>query len=159
MKLKQLFGSVFSTPEVAQKVAPKVEVETVLIKYGIKKYTINNDLTVDVDGDVIFSPNADLKNIPVNFGTVSGSFECKYNHIVSLEGAPKEVGGHFFCSYNQLSSLSGSPRGVGGNFNCDNNRLTSLQGAPREVGGDFYCYNNQLTSLQGGPKWWEFLLR
>ena len=77
----------------------------------------------------------------VRFGEVRGNFYCGYNHLTTLEGAPREVGGTFDCSYNQLSSLEGAPEKVGGYFYCEDNQLTSLEGAPREVGGSFYCKN------------------
>ena len=57
---------------------------------------------------------------PIKFW--NGNFNCSYNQLTSLEGAPSEVGGYFWCSYNQL---------------------TTLEGAPKEVSGDFTCYNNK----------------
>ena len=42
-------------------------------------------------------------------------------NLMSLEGAPKEIGGYFDCSH------------------CD--KLISLEGAPKKVGGSFYCQN------------------
>jgi hypothetical protein len=46
--------------------------------------------------------------------------------------------GNFNCNYNRLTSLQGAPESVGGGFYCSNNHLTSLQGAPESVGGGFY---------------------
>ena len=61
-----------------------------------------------------------------------------------------KVTGDFNCSYNNLTSLKGAPQTVGGDFKCSDNQLTSLRGAPQKVGGDFYCYNNpNLHSLDG----------
>jgi hypothetical protein len=54
------------------------------------------------------------------------------------------VGGNFNCSYNELTSLEGAPKTVGENFGCSYNKLTSLDGAPKFVGGDFYCRNNSV---------------
>jgi len=83
--------------------------------------------------------------------SVGGYFYCSYNQLTSLEGAPSSVGGDFYCTHNNLTSLEGAPSSVGGYFSCSNNKLTSLEGAPTSVGGDFYCFNNQLTSLEGAP--------
>jgi hypothetical protein len=60
------------------------------------------------------------------------------------------VGGNFNCSYNELTSLEGAPKTVGENFGCSFNKLTSLVGAPKSVGEDFYCRNNnvQFTEAQ-----------
>ena len=93
-----------------------------------------------------------LKKLPIRFGTVGNNFNCSYNKLTSLKGAPKSVGGNFVCEDNKLTSLKDAPKVVGGNFECGLNKLTSLKGAPNEVGGDFSCYYNELTSLEGAPK-------
>ena len=90
-----------------------------------------------------------LKGAPQEVG---GNFDCSYNQLTSLEGAPQEVGGDFSCYYNHLTSLEGAPQTIGGGFSCSNNKLTSLKGAPQEIGWDFYCSDNQLTSLEGAPQ-------
>ena len=83
---------------------------------------------------------------------VGGNFDCSYNQLTSLEGAPKKVGGDFRCYYNHLISLEGAPQIIGGGFSCSNNKLTSLEAAPQTVGRDFSCFSNQLTSLEGAPQ-------
>ena len=90
-----------------------------------------------------------LKGAPTEVG---GNFDCSNNKLTSLEEAPTKVDGSFNCSENQLSSLEGAPKIVGKDFNCFENHLSSLKGAPRKVGGDFDCYGNQLTSLEGAPQ-------
>lgn len=147
MKLKQLFEN--TNPQFP---ASREEVEAILEKYNIENYTINNDLTVDVDGDVnIIMCRSPF--IPIKFGIVSGYFACYQNRLTTLLGAPREVGGDFDCSYNDLTSLRGAPREVGGSFDCSFNDLVSLQGSPRDVGavnGNFICNNNPtLKSLVG----------
>ena len=105
--------------------------------------TKNADGSIDVIGPVYLS-NPNLKKLPLKFNKVSGYFECSYNQLTSLEGAPKEVGGDFWCSHNQLTSLDGSPEKVGGNFGCHSNQLTSLEGAPKDIGESFWCSNNKV---------------
>ena len=83
-----------------------------------------------------------VTRIPIQFGYVSGYFNCYSNNLVSLEGCPSEVGGDFNCYSNLLVSLEGCPSEVGGDFNCINNQLTSLECGPEVVGGDFYCKDN-----------------
>ena len=96
-----------------------------------------------------------LKGAPQEVG---GSFNCSGNQLNSLEGAPQKVGGYFWCYVSQLTSLKGAPKTVDGSFYCYGNKLTSLEGAPTEVGGDFECSNNQFTSLKGAPQTigWDF---
>ena len=83
---------------------------------------------------------------------LKGRFNCCYNELTSLDGAPRSVEGDFVCTFNKLTSLEGSPDYVGGYFSCRANELTSLKDAPRSVEGDFYCRSNKLTSLEGAPK-------
>jgi hypothetical protein len=136
MKLKQLFEN--TNPQFP---TSKEEVEAILKKYRIKNYTINNNLIVDVDGDVNLSSYW-LSFIPIKFGVVSGNFVCSQNNLTTLLGAPREVGGDFVCPYCKLTSLRGAPREVSGGFSCSSNKLASLQYSPREVGGNFWCTNN-----------------
>ena len=90
-----------------------------------------------------------LKGAPL---TVGEKFICFSNNLTSLEGAPKTVGGDFDCYDNKLTSLKGAPQIVGGEFDCSENQLLSLEGAPQTVGGDFWCDKNRLTSLKGAPQ-------
>ena len=72
-------------------------------KYIIGKYSINEDGSVDVTGDVKVintSPQSKLHNIPIRFNKISGDFRINGNYITSLEGCPKWVGGEFNCSAN-----------------------------------------------------------
>jgi len=103
-------------------------------------YTINDDGSIDVDGDVDLSCKK-LTKIPFKFRNVSVYFTCSNNQLTSLEGAPNTVGGSFSCHNNQLTSLECAPNTVGGNFYCHNNQLTSLECAPNTVDGNFYCHN------------------
>ena len=135
-----------------KKASTKSLVEEILNILGIENYTIKDDLSVDVNGDVNIS-NKSLKQIPVQFGNVTGSFWCERNNLTSLKGAPQSVGGDFACDNNSLKSLEGAPQSVGGNFGCSGNSLTSLKGAPQTLkDGNFYCISNSLTSLKGAPQ-------
>ena len=120
-------------------------------KFEITNYTINDDHTIDVRGDVNFYYDR-LSKIPLRFNIVSGHFDCSKNKLTTLEGSPKMVGGYFNCSNNKLTTLEGSPESVDNDFYCSFNELTTLEGGPERVGGDFYCWNNKLTNLEGSPK-------
>ena len=99
-----------------------------------------------------FFVSKDKEGFTINFGKITGNFDCSGLDLKSLKGAPQEVGGWFDCSENQLASLEGAPREVGRSFYCYKNQLASLEGAPKTVGESFYCYNNQLISLKGAPQ-------
>ena len=126
------------------------DIHKICKKYGIKNYTINDDGSIDVDGDVILHKEG-LTKLPLNFNNISGYFNCSNNKLISLEGAPRLVGGYFDCSDNQLTTLEGGPQLVGGDFVCDYNKLTTLECCPKSVGG-FDCSYNKLTTLEGSPK-------
>lgn len=145
-----------------------------LEEYDIEDYTINDDLTIDINGDVnLYDRN--IKELPkyIQFGTVEGiftcannkltslrgcprivnkSFNCSFNNLTSLKEAPTKVDGSFYCNNNKLVSLEGAPKEIGANFDCSFNKLVSLKGTPREIKGNFQCNNNNLTSLKEAPK-------
>ena len=107
----------------------------------------------DLDSSILqYFVSEDNKGFIIDFGKVSGNFDCSYLNLTSLKGAPIKVGGSFYCTGNKLTSLEGAPREVGWDFYCYNNQLTSLKGAPQIVGGDFWCSRNKLISLEGAPQ-------
>lgn len=118
--------------------------------FKIKNYTINDDGSVDVDGNINLSAWG-LKEIPLNFNKVSGSFWIDGNRITSLKGSPKTVGVDFVCSSNELTSLEGGPKIVGGFYMCEDNYLTNLKGSAEEC-KSFRCTKNNLTSLESDLK-------
>jgi hypothetical protein len=120
-------------------------------QYDIFDYRINDDGSIDVQGDVNFVRRNPGGILVLDFNAVYGSFDCSQNNITSFIGAPKLVTGNFNCSFSKLTSLEYSPIRVDGNFICLGNRLTNLIGSPFEVGGYFSCNRNLLTSLEGCP--------
>ena len=119
------------------------------LNYHTNRYDYDGDLDNSALSNFI---SKDKNGFTINFGKITGDFNCSGLDIISLKGAPQEVSGGFYCYYNQLTSLKGAPQKVGGGFNCHANKLISLEGAPQEVVKDFSCYNNQLTSLKGAPQ-------
>lgn len=97
--------------------------------YKIKNYTINDDMSLDVDGSVNICSygKADINELPLTFNKISGDFKVISNRLTTLKGCPKIVGGNFDCTYNQLTSLEGCPEQVGLIFSCSFNQLTSLE--------------------------------
>ena len=78
-------------------------IEEICNEYNITNYTINNGL-VDVNGDVDLY-NKGLTKLPLNFGSVSGDFNCSYNNLTNLEGSPENIGGSFYCLDNPIGSI------------------------------------------------------
>ena len=122
-------------------------------KLKLNPQTNRYDYDGDLDNNIIkYVISEDGNGFTINFGKVTGNFECLRLGLKSLKGAPKIVGGFFDCSNNKLISLEGAPQIVDRGFYCYENQLTSLKGAPQEVGGDFNCSHNPLSSLEGAPQ-------
>jgi hypothetical protein len=125
----------------------KWEIKVWLDEMKVTSYTINNDLTVDVDGDVKLNSKP-LSQLPVQFGFVNGNFEVWNCKLQSLKGSPIKVTGKFNCGNNLLQSLEYCPREVGSVFLFHENNITTLEYAPDSVGIFKHCINS-LKDLKG----------
>lgn len=128
----------------------KTQIKKWLDKYNVKDYIINDDLTVDVNDFVNLSYKR-LTEIPIQFGTINGYFDCRGNHLNSLKGCPKAVKG-FNCSFNKLTSLKYCPK-VTTWFNCFNNKLVYLDYLPI-LSGYLECDE----SLHDTPEYKKYLI-
>ena len=150
--MKSLYESILSSTNDGRESIIQ-SIETWLKKYGIKLYTINDKLEVNLLGGADLNKK-ELKELPsyIQFGVVRGDFFCSYNKLTTLKGSPKVVKVDFDCSHNKLKTLKGSPEKVGGRFNCSHNRLISLEGSPSKINEYFDCSDNKLKSLEGAPE-------
>ena len=128
----------------------KQKIDEVCDYYYINNYTINNDMTVDIDGSVELF-DAKLEELPLNFNRISGGFDCDDNFLTSLKGAPKYVGSHFFCSNNRLESLKYSPEYVGYQFYAFQNKIKTLEYFPEVNSGSIIIDDNPIEEI-----WWLF---
>jgi hypothetical protein len=126
-------------------------------KYGIKNYTINDDGSIDVNGDVYLWSRR-LTELPLTFNKVTGSFDCGNNNLTSLKGCPVWVGVSFICSYNNLTSLEFSPDYVGSNFWCQYNKLTNNY-CETEIGSKFYTTLEQDGLTEDNYNEWRKLYK
>lgn len=120
-------------------------IEAICKQYAIEGYTINNDGSVDVKGNVWFDSKG-FEKLPLKFGKVSGLFHCGDNKLTTLVGCPIEVGAEFYCNNNELSSLYGAPKYVGRDFDCDVNAITTLEYCP-QLNGAFDFRDNSLPDI------------
>jgi hypothetical protein len=118
--------------------------------YDIENYTINDDFSIDVNGDVYLSGKG-LTEVPLNFKIVYGNFNLGGNRLSSLIGSPDFVSGYFSCHNNRLSSLEFCPGYIGGNFHCYNNKITSLEFGSKYIGGIINCKKNKIWTFKGIP--------
>ena len=123
---------------------------------------INDDLSIDIIGDIILNGSASIVSDFYKPPFVSrirkqtGNFTITgVEGIKSLETliCPEEIDGNFSVTYcANLTSLKGVPQKISGSFSCINNRkLKSLKYGPREVGKHYYCKENALTDLYFVP--------
>lgn len=124
----------------------KKEIKAWLTEMNIKKSVINDDLSVDVKGNVNLK-NQDLKFIPIQFGEVDGAFDCSSNELTTLIGAPHSVHGRFIASNNKLTSLIGIPKIINGTCFLNNNKLKKLDYFPLAAPSGINCTENPLTSI------------
>ncbi len=124
----------------------KEDIDLICQKYYITNYTINEDGTVDVDGDVDLSRKR-LTELPLKFGRVNGYFACDYNLLKKLEGSPKYVGFFFSCGYNDLKTLEGGPKVVIDSYYCAHNNLVNFKGFPEDYYEYSYFANNPIFKL------------
>jgi hypothetical protein len=121
-----------------------------LKKNGVKAYTVDEDLIVNVqDKYIAIKP---ISYLPINFGIVDGDMNISNGGLKSLEGSPKHVRGNFICKNNKITNLTGCPETIDGSFDISYNSLTDIENGPKQVGKGYFCNNNQLTSLLGSPK-------
>ena len=73
---------------------------------GHTAWTHSSDGLIDVDGDVYLS-NKRLKELPLRFGTVTGSFYCHSNQLASLAGLPDAQ--KYWVDSNQRGCLTEKP--------------------------------------------------
>lgn len=124
----------------------KEEIENWLNSMRVKKYIINDDLTVDINGPVdLFGIG--LRELPVQFGVVRGAFNCGCNSLTSFKGSPKMVLGPANYIHNYMSSLEYSPEHIGGSFLCDFTKINSLKFSPKKIDGIFSLVKTPIIEL------------
>ena len=141
----------------------KDEIHKICEKYYINNYTINDDLSIDVDGKVDLShfyykddDPKKLTRLPLNFNIIRGSFDCDFNNLTSLKGCPKIVEGNFHCNNNKLETLEYGPEEVQGVYNCSTNKLISLKGSPDYINKEFVCDHTKIKTFDGAPKYTNY---
>lgn len=132
------------------KLKTQKEIKSWLDEVAITDYTINEDLTVDVNANINLA-YFDLTEFPIQFGKVSGNFVCSNNNLTTLKGSPYKVGKDFSCFKNNLTSLEYGPKIVIGSYNCNANLLTTLKGIANNP-INIHCEHNHLTNLFGISK-------
>jgi hypothetical protein len=100
-----------------------------------------------IGGKLICSFNR-LKTLKGCPQTVGNDFDCMANLLTSLEHGPANVlrpdgtyKGFYNCSYNDITNLVGAPEKIG-SLNCKGNEIVSLEGIPKVIYGYFDLNKN-----------------
>lgn len=120
------------------KLKTAIAIKSWLDKKGITYYTINSDLTVDVDNDVILNNKHNteppLIYLPVKFGKINGSFEIVNQKIASFDNFPHYVKYDLNIYHNDIKDFTHAPDFVGEKFICGDNDFTSILGLKTQIG-------------------------
>ena len=106
-------------------------------RYNITNYTVNDDGSIDVNGNVKISFHK-FTELPIRFNKVLGSFSCSNNKLTTLKGCPRWVGNWFSCEFNDLTTLEFAPDYVGGWFSCVENEKLTDNYCDTEIIGQFH---------------------
>lgn len=127
-----------------------LKIKFICRKFGIKNYIINEDGSIDVNGNVCLNRNTlsnlrnldgirfrksikELTELPIKFNIVYGDFRCHQNNLSTFENFPKEVHGDLVISNNNFKSLVGCPNiikrpFVNNRMICNNNNILTFDG-------------------------------
>lgn len=126
------------------------DIDSICKKYGIKNYTVRDGL-VDVDASVNLAYK-DISELPLSFGIVNGSFDCREIGLTTLKGCPIEVASNLALTGNKLTSLKYCSKIVDSSLYVNGNMLTTMEGCPQYVRYSIFCNDNKLITLKGTPK-------
>lgn len=134
-------------------------IERLLLKYfdvsDASNYTINQDGSVDVEGNIRFKrPHPSMRQLPVTFNVVSGTFWANECHLTTLKGMPN-VCQELRVYGNPITSLLHAPAQVV-NLDIGKTQIKNFLHAP-DIVTNIQALHCDLNSLEGLPECAIFL--
>ena len=140
----------------------KAIIKAYIDEAGIKNYSINQDLSVNFNGDAVFDSRlcktlkkdivANLGIFPFKIVLADGNLVIARMFLISLLNMPPKVRGTFDVSTNKLRNLIHCPSQIDGDFICKGNKdLIDLEHGPIEVGNDYDASYCGLHNVHGLP--------
>ena len=122
------------------------EIKKICREYGIDDhpYTIRQDGTVDVDGDVDLDDKP-LKKFPLKFGKVQRLY-CNGCGLTTLKNGPIEVI-DIMMNDNHLTTLKYAPQKIKHDFYCRRCGLKDLVGFPNYFYGNLFLTDNPVNEI------------
>ena len=102
----------------------KEQIDKICKEYNITDYTINNDMSIDVNNNINLQLNT-LEVLPIIFNKVNGSFFCELNNLNTLKYSPKYIEGNFNLAFNNIKTFEHFPE-VEGDIIFDHNPIEEL---------------------------------
>jgi hypothetical protein len=127
-----------------------------IISYNLSDMCIRNNYAINKNGsvDVICDVNvpSHYRELPVQFGTVDGSFTCAFGDIKTLKGSPHTVTGNVTLrECKNITSLEHVPQSIGGNLVLFGTNVASLHNlqhiCPQLVVGKCVVLPRKVTHL------------
>ena len=112
---------------------------------------INDDLTVDVAGNVGIRFGNDVKDLPCKFNRINGNFFIELSFAIDdfIDKFPERVEGKLSITNCGLDSLKNLPtKYVGKDFDCSSNNLQTFEGLPEHIVGDINADSNDIYTCE-----------
>jgi hypothetical protein len=109
-------------------------IEMWLQTWNIKNYTINKDLTIDVN-DTVIMEYQQIEKLPyyIQFGIIKGNFFCNYRGLITFKGMPHTIKGIFGCAGNKIKTLKYMPKKIEKSLFIDGNLIKFTENEIRSL--------------------------
>lgn len=107
----------------------------------IYNYTINKDLSIDVQQSIRFRKK--YNKLPYKFNHVFGDFDAHNIGLNTLENCPNRIDGIMDCSHNSIETLEFLPKVIYNDVILHNNKITKLDYNPVSILYAESIYANQ----------------
>ena len=129
----------------------KEEIKKWLNEQNLFKFSINDDLTVDMD-NMDVSIYLKGNNLPVKFRKCKSNFDLIGKSLNSLIGLPDIIEGSLNIEADKLKKIDFFPKKIGKGLFFSSNSLTSLEGMDNcEITGKIRIETPNVKSLKGYP--------
>lgn len=133
----------------------KQEISRWLDRNSIDNYIVNDDLSINVNGDVKLY-DIKIETLPYKFNIIFGDFRILNCELTTLKNCPNIVYESFACSYNPIHSFNDAPHHVGGNFYCSSTPIKNLTTLQTHFEGKFYhCAEEKSQFLEDFKNYYE----